>query len=315
MWRSRSDGDSRVSDQEAIRELDPERDAAGVVELIHEVFPAAVTTVEGWRQQHASVPARARRAAWVATVDDAIVARAEASLNWFSESRTAFAGVSVREPFRRRGIGGRLWELVEQHLHALTPSRVLSMFTETPEAVAFARARGFAEVRAETMSCVDPREVDLSPLDGPPIELVPLSRVSPEEVYEVDVITTADVPMTDSLDDIRFDEWLETIWRRPTMTLDGSFAAIDERRVVAITMLAANFAIARGFNEYTATLPSHRGRGLALQVKLASLRWAAENGITAVWTTNDETNAPMLAINSRLGYEPRLRRVEFLRDG
>src|SRR6266542_7103229 len=209
MWRSRSDGDSRVSDQEAIRELDPERDAAGVVELIHEVFPAAVTTVEGWRQQHASVPARARRAAWVATVDDAIVARAEASLNWFSESRTAFAGVSVREPFRRRGIGGRLWELVEGHLRELAPTRVLSMFVETSEGVAFARARGFDEVRAETLSCVDPRTVDLSRLESPQLQLVPLRDIPPEEIFETEVATRADVPMTDRLDDIRFEDWLE----------------------------------------------------------------------------------------------------------
>jgi GNAT superfamily N-acetyltransferase len=189
------------------------------------------------------------------------------------------------------------------------------MFNETAQGAAFARARGFAEVRAETMSCVDPRRADRSPLDVPSVELVPLSARPPEEIYEVDVITTSDVPMTDQLDDIRFDEWLDTIWRRPTMMLDGSFAAIEDGRVVAITMLAANFTIARAFNEYTGTLPSHRGRGLASYAKLASLRWAAENGITAVWTTNDESNVPMLAINHRLGYEPRARRVECLRDG
>ena len=49
---------------------------------------------------------------------------------------------------------------------------------------------------------------------------------------------------------------------------------------------------------------SYRGRGLGLAVKLASIRWAAANGITQMVTTNDETNAPMLAINRRLGYAP-----------
>ena len=34
------------------------------------------------------------------------------------------------------------------------------------------------------------------------------------------------------------------------------------------------------------------------------MRWAAANGITRVSTANDDTNAPMLAINARLGYEP-----------
>ncbi len=297
-----------------IRALNPAADAPGVVELIHEVFPSGVTTVESWLQQQASIPPRARHAAWVAIVDGTVAARAEASLNWFSRSNTAFAGVSVGRAFRRRGIGGSLWELVQRHLDELAPARVLSMFVETPEGVAFARARGFAEVRAETLSCVDPRTVDLSSLEVGSPQLVPLRDVPPEEVYEVDMITTADVPMTDAVTDMRFDEWLDSIWRRPTMTLDGSFAAIEDDRVVCITMLAANIERGRAFNEYTGTLPAYRRRGLAEQVKRASLRWAADNGIDATWTTNDETNAPMLAVNRRLGYTPRLRRVEYVRD-
>jgi GNAT superfamily N-acetyltransferase len=302
-----------VTDAE-IRALDPDRDADDVVQLIHETFPAATTTVESWRQQLTSVPDRARHAGWVALVDGKVAGRAEASLNWFSESRTAFAGVSVGAASRRQGIGGRLWELAAAHLDELAPSRVLTHFTENPEAVRFAHARGFAEARADSLSCVDPRAVEFAELESSAVELVPLRDVDPRAVYEVDVATTVDVPMTDELTDVRFEEWLNTIWRRPTVTHDGSFVAVDGSEVVCITILAANLAVRRGFNEFTGTLRSHRGRGLARLVKLASLRWAAANGIAAVWTTNDETNAPMLAVNRRLGYEPRLRRVEYVRE-
>ena len=297
-----------------IRPVDPDRDTPDVVELIHEVFPATTTTVESWRQQFASIPARARHAGWVAVAEGRVVGHAEASLNWFSETRTAFADVSIKRAFRRRGIGSRLWELADAHLGEVAPSRVLTMFTENPEAVRFARTRGFAETRAAWLSYVDPRTVDLAPLDSADVQLVPLSELDPREVYEVDVAITADVPMTDELTDIRYDEWLETIWRRPTMALDGSFAAMVDRRAVSLTMLAANLEVGRAFNEHTGTLPGYRRRGLARLVKLASLRWAAANGITAVWTTNDETNAPMLAVNRRLGYEPLLRRVEYMRE-
>jgi GNAT superfamily N-acetyltransferase len=294
--------------------MDLARDAPGVVELIDEVFPAGVTTVESWRQQHASVPPRARLAGWVAIADGAVVARAEACLSWFSESGSALAGVSVRRAFRGRGIGNTLWELVQQHLDELAPSRVLSMFVETPEGVAFAQARGFAEERAETLSCVDPRTVDVSPLSSASAQLIPLRDLPPKEVYEVDMITTADVPMTDAVTELPFDEWLESTWRRPTLTLDGSFAAIEDGRIACITMLAANVERGRAFTDFTATLREYRRRGLAEQVKRASLCWAADNGIRAAWTTNDETNAPMLALNRRLGYTPRLRRVEYVRD-
>jgi GNAT superfamily N-acetyltransferase len=106
---------------------------------------------------------------------------------------------------------------------------------------------------------------------------------------------------------------LSSIWRRPTITLDGSSAAVVEGRVVSFTILAANLELGRAYNENTGTLTAYRGRGLAEKVKRAALRWAAENGITAVWTNNDETNAPMPAVHRRLGYEPKLRWVEYLR--
>jgi GNAT superfamily N-acetyltransferase len=227
-----------------------------------------------------------------------------------------FAGVSVDPGFRGRGIGGRLWDVVEAHIHELGPERVLTNFIDEHVARQFARARGFSEVRADTLSSVDPNTVDLSPLDDLPrsLRIVPLRDVPPEEIFEVDLATTADVPLTDSLNDIRFEEWLENQFRKPTLTLDGSFAAIEGGRVASITMLTADLDSRRAFNESTGTMLHASGRGLATAVKLASLRWAAANGITAVWTTNDESNAAMLAVNDRLGYRPSARRVEYARD-
>jgi GNAT superfamily N-acetyltransferase len=67
----------------------------------------------------------------------------------------------------------------------------------------------------------------------------------------------------------------------------------------------------RAHNMFTGTLRAYRGRGLGLAVKLASIHWAAAHGATMMATHNDETNAPMLAINRRLGYAPAGRRVEW----
>jgi GNAT superfamily N-acetyltransferase len=295
-----------------IRPLDPETDAEGVVEIIHEVFPITTTTVESWRQQEAGTPPRARHAGWVAIVDGVVAGRGEGVLKWFSDSGSAFAGVSVRRGFRGRGIGASLWEHVERHLAELRPTHVTTMFVETPEGVAFARTRGFSEQRAEAMSCVDPTAVAPATAEAP-FRIVPLRDVTPAEVYEVDMITTQDVPMTDAVNQMPFDEWLQAIWHRPTITLDGSFAAVAGGRVVGFTILAANLERRRAFTEHTGTLSTHRNRGIAEHVKRASLAWAAAHGVRAAWTTNDETNMAMLAVNRRLGYTPRLRHVEYQR--
>lgn len=53
----------------------------------------------------------------------------------------------------------------------------------------------------------------------------------------------------------------------------------------------------------TATARSARGRGLAVALKLDAIRWAARAGATELVGSNDSANAPMRAVNDRLGYE------------
>jgi GNAT superfamily N-acetyltransferase len=54
----------------------------------------------------------------------------------------------------------------------------------------------------------------------------------------------------------------------------------------------------------TAVLRAFRGRGIASALKLATIAWAIEHGLAVLETGNDEANAPMRAVNARLGYGP-----------
>jgi GNAT superfamily N-acetyltransferase len=63
----------------------------------------------------------------------------------------------------------------------------------------------------------------------------------------------------------------------------------------------------------TATHPDFRRRGLARLAKLASIRWAAELGITSILTSNDRENPAMLALNDSLGYRTHVMRGMFMR--
>jgi RimJ/RimL family protein N-acetyltransferase len=111
-----------------------------------------------------------------------------------------------------------------------------------------------------------------------------------------------------------FDEWLRTEWEHPDLAFDGSSIALHDETPVALGLLHVDREHGTADNGFTATAREFRGRGLATIVKLRSLRWAAENGIERVTTSNDETNAPMLAVNRRLGYQPFGARVEYARD-
>ncbi|MGK2850300.1 MAG: N-acetyltransferase family protein [Candidatus Limnocylindrales bacterium] len=56
------------------------------------------------------------------------------------------------------------------------------------------------------------------------------------------------------------------------------------------------------WHDMTAVRRSWRGRGIATALKVATIAWAIEHGLTALETGNDEENAGMRAVNGRMGY-------------
>jgi len=64
------------------------------------------------------------------------------------------------------------------------------------------------------------------------------------------------------------------------------------------------------YNELTALHPSARGRGLALPLKLQAVQRAQAGGFTTMRTNNHSLNAPMLAVNRRLGFRQLAGRFE-----
>ena len=295
-----------------IRPLELERDADDLVRLVLDVAPTAVVNRQEIVHRLSTFPERAQARIWVAEVGGEVVGRVDVCRNFFSkDSRSCFVGVAVRSDHRRQGLATRLFALAEAHAAQLGAEGLLGTFYENPAGVAFASTRSFRQMRAETESILDPRTVtELPPAD---VDLRPVSEVDPPLVHAVDVEATLDVPQTETVDHIPYDEWRQYVLENPLFAPEGSFVAMVDDVAAAVSLLVADPESGRAMNMFTGTLRAYRGRGLALAVKLATTHWAAANGITRIVTDNDETNAAMLAINRRLGYEPGGRRVEYLR--
>ena len=296
-----------------IRPLEPDRDADDLVVLVRDAVPTATVNRAAIVSRISAIPERAGLRIWIAEANGEAIGRADAFLNFFSKgSRTCFVGVTVRSDHRRRGIASELYELCLAHAAELGAEGLITNFYENPAGVAFALAKGWREVRTETESILDPRTVtEAVPAD---VDLRPVAEVDPRLVWRVDAEATLDVPQTETADDIPYDEWEEHVLRYPMFEPYGSFVAVVDGVVAATSLLVADRESGRATNMFTGTLREYRGRGLARAVKLATTHWAAANGITQIATTNDETNAPMLAVNRRLGYQAGGRRVEYLRD-
>lgn len=305
-----------------IRELRDE-DVPAAVRLFNTVYPMGLNSEAGYRHRLATEPARARRRTWVADEDGIVGWSAGALVAHSDRDDVGWLMAGVLPEARGRGLGSALFELAERHLLDLGARRLLSGSTDDAASRRFLSTRGFTHTHTTRLSRVDPREIDRGELVGLAAEkeregftLVPFAafRERPELIHAVDLEASLDVPVDEPIARLPLNEWIEENWQHPLLAHEGSFAVVLDDSPVAMAGLRVNVDDGRAFNDFTGTLREFRGRGLARLAKLASLVWAADHGITQIATENDETNAPMLAVNTRLGYKPFAAELSWLRE-
>jgi GNAT superfamily N-acetyltransferase len=274
------------------------------------VFPSTLATEAGLRYDIERQPSRARRRWWIAELDGELVGWGAGSFSVQGREGSAVVRVGVLPERRGTGLGTALAEAAVAYLRAAGAQR-LGAYCDADSGVRFLEARGFVQTETARISVLATAIVDADELAGDVVarraegfELAPASAFAdrPEELYAVDAAAARDVPAHEQLE-VRLEDWLR-YWAHPNLTREGSFAAVAGGRPVALTLLQVDVDAGRGLNATTGTLPEYRGRGLARLVKLAAASWAAEHGIATILTANHETNAPMLAVNERLGYRP-----------
>jgi GNAT superfamily N-acetyltransferase len=276
------------------------------------------------RHRRLTTPARARRRDWVWEEGGEAVGVSSAGLDlWAERADVAHVNVMVRPAWRGRGIGAALYDAIHAQMVDLGVRRVLSEADDEPVARGFAERRGFRHTMTRRLSSLDPREVDSSGLEALAAEkeaegftLCPFAafRDRPELVHAVDAEASLDEPADEPQKGLPLEEWVARHWRDPDLTHEGSYVLVHDGRPVSMTMLVVDLEGGRALNGFTGTLRAYRGRGLAKLAKLASIVWAAQHGIVSIATENDETNAPMLAVNVSLGYRPYAAWLSYVRD-
>jgi RimJ/RimL family protein N-acetyltransferase len=282
--------------------------------------PDAVHSQQGLRHLVASFPPRAQGGFWVVE-DDGVVAWAMAHRRWWRATNSAYFWIGVLPRARGRGLGQRLYELALAHVTSLGVERVHSDVVGDAAGESFLARRGFGQARRIVISAVDPRRVDPAELsdrrrraESAGYELASVGEVELERLHGLHIETSDDEPGDAEPHELSFEEWRHELIEQPDFTNEGSFVVVFGDEPVSYSALSVDVEGRRGRNEGTGTARGHRGRGLASLAKLAQLRWAADNGVERVITDNDALNAPMLAINRRLGYEPFVERPRFVKE-
>ena len=202
--------------------------------------------------------------------------------------------VFVRHEARRAGIGSALAQELVAHARTFgRPYLFSTVDSQSVDGVAFAQHRGLVEVGRE----VEARrgiadEAMPAPLPG--IDVVTVAE-RPELLaaawHAVGADGYADLP-TPSPVAMTLEEWLTEEATVP----EGSFVALEHGRVVGYAgMLVHEHGL-------TTVARSHRGRGIATQLKRCQLAWAATAGIRELVSYTQGVNGAMQRVNGKLGY-------------
>lgn len=245
---------------------------------------------------------------WLALVDGEPAGFAY--LGW-REASFVTVDVGVIPRFRRRGVATALVHRVQDAARASGLGSFVAHHGST-EGAAFAHSMGARDDQRDVKSILRLREVDLPEPELPEgVSLRTWVGACPDELVESFVVARSAISDAPVARELQLPPWTVERQRDDERSIAGrgleahTTAALEGGQVVALTAIRIQpgpFAV----TDDTATLPSHRGRGLATAVKLESLRRlrAARPDIELVGTMNAEGNDAMLAINRRIGFEP-----------
>lgn len=294
-----------------IREIRSDTDLATFVRLVNEITPDDPTSLEDIRWSDATYPG-ARR--FLAESDGRPVGAATVGRIFVypPDFPDAWASIVVAPTARRRGIGEALLVAASDGARAAGKTGLHLRASEgRPEGIAFLAHRGFSEIERARM--VELRLAGLEPQTVEPPAGIALTTLAErpglvEGVHAVAVETFEDIPGGDApmaAGDLA--EFRARDVDRPGIPPEAFMIALDtgsDEVVGYASLMYVPGSDAIAWHDMTAVRRDWRGRGLATALKRGTIAWAQRAGLTALVTGNDEDNAPMRAVNARLGYQP-----------
>jgi mycothiol synthase len=208
---------------------------------------------------------------------------------------SAYAMVRVHPDARGHGIGSSLLDASRVRARELDCTAMWGRVRDG-ESLAFVARRGFREVTREITVLRELRSGDGEIADG----IVELRDEHLRGAHAVSVECVPEIAVPQQAEELPFDEWVERSGRNCAV----GFVALDGEEVVGYARLYGTGLPHRLEHGLTAVRRSHRRRGIGSALKRAQIAWAAGQGYTELVTEMVEGNAPMRAVNERLGYRP-----------
>lgn len=300
-----------------LRSVEPEADFLRVAELLNQVGSEPVTSAMLHESESRRPPGQIRRR--IAAVDEAgfIAGYSVVRHAPHTQAGRFYLWVVVDPACRNRGFGARLYDDALDFALSQGATLLDSDVREGhPESLRFAKKRGFTIDRHMFESVIDLKTFDESRFDelnesiaSSGIRFFSLADVgntleAQRKLYEVNRATSLDDPASHgTFPD--FDEFSLNVFQASWFRPEGQILAADGDRYVGLAAVGYVEEDNSMYNMMTGVIEPYRGRRIAQALKVLAIRFAKSYGAESIRTHNDSQNAPMLAINRKLGYQPR----------
>jgi GNAT superfamily N-acetyltransferase len=300
----------------ALAEYD-QADYSAMVRIQKAVRPDEYISVEDLRDWDENQREAGRRSSrWIASIDGAVVGYGSLGESPWLNGPIRYAEISVHPDHQHQGIGRSLLERVESLAGERGVEALIGGTEEHRErAIRFIEAAGYAEMDRDWRSTLDLSEFDpedwseaVERVTSTGVRIVSaaeLSETTPDwidRLHELHMEVEADMPIQITIAPMPRDDF-ETLMLGRKMLPNAYLVAIDGDDLVGLTQPervdGEDDVIAQ---EMTGVAARARGRGIATALKVAAATWAKDAGYRSIRTYNAKSNAPMLAVNRKLGF-------------
>jgi len=276
------------------------------------------------KNQHRAGRVSAR---WVASVSGLIVGSGSFSQTQWLEPTTFYTHVMVHPDHQGRGYGRSLVERMEGSAIEHGAQHLLGQSDErASRSLRFIENARFREIDRWWRSILDLSRFDPSSWD-PNLERLVAAGIRiasiaelretrsdwKRDLHRLYVAVETDAPSTLEILEVPFADFEARSLGRQLLA-DGFLLAMHGDDLVGLTeprpVDGDPTAISQ---DLTGVRADYRGRGIATALKAAAATWAKEQGYTSIRTFNAQSNAPMLAVNDRLGFEREHPTIEYLK--
>ncbi len=202
-------------------------------------------------------------------------------------------------------------------------STYLTLFAPDDPLVPFLAQRGFTETDRIVPVMLDLTAFERDKFSAPtPTGIRFFSYAEAEDtdenrrrLYALMAALDRDIPTNDvHAEPPPFEEWQKRFDRPEHDPTALAVAADDRGEWVGVSQLGFQEQTNIAWTFMTGVLPEYRGQGIAYALKLHAIDAAIARGCPLILTDNHEDNAPMRAINRKLGFVPDAPAVSYSKD-